>query len=66
MNKLINRNLKIPCEIYSRTVGFYRPISQWNNGKQSEFKDRKTLKVNENILNRTKDYNIDKIKNALK
>jgi len=29
------------CEIYSRVVGYIRPISQWNLGKQEEFKDRK-------------------------
>jgi len=27
-------------EIYSRVVGFYRPVGQWNTGKQEEFKDR--------------------------
>jgi ribonucleoside-triphosphate reductase len=32
-------------EIYSRTVGYLRPISQWNPGKQQEFKDRKTFKL---------------------
>ncbi len=31
------------CEIYSRVVGFLRPIRQWNKGKQSEFADRKTF-----------------------
>lgn len=31
------------CEIYSRVVGYYRPISNWNNGKREEFKDRKTF-----------------------
>jgi ribonucleoside-triphosphate reductase len=30
------------CEVYSRVVGYLRPVSQWNNGKQQEFKDRKT------------------------
>jgi len=30
------------CEIYSRVVGYLRPVSQWNAGKQQEFKDRKT------------------------
>ena len=25
------------CEIYSRVVGFLRPIEQWNNGKKAEF-----------------------------
>ena len=29
-----------PCEVYSRVVGYLRPISQWNPGKLSEFKDR--------------------------
>jgi len=30
-----------PCEVYSRVVGYIRPVSQWNDGKQSEFCDRK-------------------------
>ena len=30
------------CEVYSRSVGYLRPVSQWNAGKQAEFKDRKT------------------------
>jgi len=29
------------CEVYSRIVGYMRPVRQWNNGKQEEFKDRK-------------------------
>ncbi len=32
-------------EIYSRVVGYLRPIKQWNNGKQAEFSMRKTFKV---------------------
>ena len=35
--------LKIPTEIYSRVVGYYRPINQWNRGKQEEFWERKML-----------------------
>jgi hypothetical protein len=31
------------CEIYSRVVGYLRPVSQWNGGKKEEFKDRKTF-----------------------
>ena len=30
-------------EIYSRVVGYLRPISQWNKGKQAEFKARKNF-----------------------
>ena len=32
-------------EIYSRVVGYLRPVGQWNNGKQTEFAMRKTFKV---------------------
>lgn len=32
-------------EIYSRVVGFYRPVGQWNKGKEAEFSDRKTYEV---------------------
>ncbi len=27
-------------EVYSRVVGYYRPVQNWNIGKQEEFKDR--------------------------
>lgn len=30
-----------PCEVYSRIVGYLRPVGQWNKGKQAEFTDRK-------------------------
>lgn len=46
------------CEVYSRVVGYYRPVSNWNAGKQEEFKHRKEFnadvslksefKINEN------------------
>lgn len=29
-----------PCEVYSRVVGYIRPVKQWNPGKQAEYKDR--------------------------
>ena len=35
--------LRQPCEIYSRVVGYIRPVDQWNPGKQSEFNDRSTF-----------------------
>ena len=37
--------VKQPCEVYSRVVGYLRPVKQWNNGKQQEFKERKMFKV---------------------
>jgi ribonucleoside-triphosphate reductase (formate) len=32
-------------EVYSRIVGYMRPVSQWNAGKQQEFADRKLFSV---------------------
>ena len=37
------RMTRTRCQIYSRVVGFLTPISQWNKGKQEEFRDRKTF-----------------------
>jgi len=34
----------LECEVYSRVVGYLRPVKQWNKGKQNEFKLRKTFK----------------------
>ena len=28
------------CEVYSRVVGYIRPVAQWNEGKQAEYQDR--------------------------
>jgi len=33
------------CEVYSRVVGYLRPVQQWNKGKKAEFSDRQTYKV---------------------
>ena len=37
--------IKQPCEVYTRIVGYLRPVSQFNFGKQQEFKERKTFKI---------------------
>ncbi len=31
------------CEVYSRIVGYLRPVQNWNEGKSQEFKERKTF-----------------------
>ena len=35
----------VPCEVYSRVVGYYRPVSNWNIGKKQEFKERKYVRL---------------------
>jgi len=36
------------CEVYSRVVGYLRPVKQWNEAKQAEFHDRKVFEVDSN------------------
>lgn len=38
-----NKIQRTKCEVWSRAVGYLRPIEQWHSGKQAEFKDRKTF-----------------------
>jgi len=37
--------IKQPCEVYSRVVGYLRPVQQWHIGKKQEFKERKEFKL---------------------
>jgi len=37
--------IKQPCEVYSRVVGYIRPVQQWHIGKKQEFKERKEFKA---------------------
>ena len=39
----------IPCEVYSRVVGYYRPIDAWNAGKQAEFNARHLHMIDKRI-----------------
>lgn len=39
-------NCNAKTEVYSRVVGYLRPVQSWNAGKQSEFADRKTYSEN--------------------
>jgi hypothetical protein len=32
------------CDVYSRVVGYLRPVNHWNKGKKAEFKLRKEFK----------------------
>jgi len=34
---------RVECEIFSRVVGYLRPVKQWNDGKQAEWDQRKTF-----------------------
>jgi hypothetical protein len=36
---------RVPCEVYSRIVGYLRPVRDWNEGKQQEFAERRVYHV---------------------
>ena len=40
-------------EIYSRVVGYYRPVQNWNKGKKEEFGIRRTFSLNEKTVETT-------------
>ena len=42
-NIIVPKEKRQKTEVYSRVVGYLRPVNQWNNGKKAEFKDRKTF-----------------------
>jgi len=44
----------IPCEVYSRVVGYFRPIINWNDGKRQEFFDRKNFNEKDSINSKVK------------
>jgi len=35
----------VVCEVWSRIVGYYRPVQNWNVGKRQEFKERKIFQT---------------------
>ena len=37
----INGVKRTVCEVWTRAMGYCRPVSNFNKGKQSEFKERK-------------------------
>lgn len=32
---------RTPCEVWTRVMGYHRPVSCFNPGKQGEYKERK-------------------------
>lgn len=36
-------DLRQVCEVYSRVTWYLRPVKQYNDAKQAEFKERKTF-----------------------
>ena len=37
----LDNNSRTKCEVWTRAMGYCRPVTNFNPGKQSEFKERK-------------------------
>jgi anaerobic ribonucleoside-triphosphate reductase len=42
---MTNKKERTKCEVVSRVCGYMRPIANWNDGKQEEFKSRAMFDV---------------------
>jgi ribonucleoside-triphosphate reductase len=41
----MKRRCHLSTEVYSRVVGYFRPVQHWNAGKQEEYRHRKTYVI---------------------
>ena len=42
---IVPESSRQPCEIWTRVMGYHRPVSEFNIGKKSEFAARKNFKI---------------------
>lgn len=43
-------DVRVPCEVYSRIVGYLRPVQNWHQGKQQEFKERTPFRAPDGVV----------------
>ncbi|PIY60166.1 hypothetical protein COY95_03180 [Candidatus Woesearchaeota archaeon CG_4_10_14_0_8_um_filter_47_5] len=42
------------CEVYTRIVGYFRPVQRWNDGKKEEYKFRQEYLEEKGLQNEFK------------
>ena len=47
-NITLNDQERQPCEIWTRVMGYHRPVSSFNIGKKGEHQERKFFREKEN------------------
>ena len=52
---------KVPCEVFSRVVGYYRPVQSWNTGKQQEFAERTAFNMKVSLSNSVAQQEIEAV-----
>lgn len=46
------------CEIWTRVMGYHRPVSEFNRGKKSEFRARKCFTEEKAVKGLKEDYKV--------
>jgi len=57
------KGIMIQTEVYSRVAGYFRPVNQWNRGKQEEFSERKEYVLDSNLMENV--YSLNEYKRAV-
>lgn len=57
------KGIKIQTEVYSRVAGYFRPVNQWNKGKQEEFSERREYVLDSMLMENV--YSINEYKRAV-
>ena len=50
------------CEVYSRVVGYHRPVQNWNHGKREEFSQRTEFQEKISLQNEKAQIEVGNIK----
>jgi anaerobic ribonucleoside-triphosphate reductase len=45
-----SEQVRVPVEVYSRVVGYFRPVNQWKKKKKEEFKERKVYEFDKRAI----------------
>ena len=51
IKETINDDERQECEVWTRVMGYFRPVSYFNKGKQSEYAERKCFKEKKAVSN---------------
>ena len=46
----LNDSERQPCEVWTRVMGYLRPVSEFNKGKKSEFYSRKCFSESKAVI----------------
>lgn len=48
---LLSDDERQPCEVWTRVMGYHRPVSSFNKGKKSEFAERTAFAEGKSLTN---------------